>query len=125
MGLFDGLMGNVSEVNVTKVKEDLQEILAPSETIVEAYKLIRDLLIFTSKRLILIDKQGVTGKKTEFHSYPYKSIVHFSVESAGHFDLEAELNLWISGSDTPVKINFNRSANINVVQKILAEKVLG
>ena len=125
MGLFDGLMGNVSEVNVTKVKEDLKEILAPSETIVEAYKLIRDLLIFTSKRLILIDKQGVTGKKTEFHSYPYKSIVHFSVESAGHFDLEAELNLWISGSDTPVKINFNRSANINVVQKILAEKVLG
>ena len=125
MGLFDGLMGNVSEVNVSKVKEDLQEILAPSETVEEAYKLIRDLLIFTSKRLILIDKQGVTGKKTEFHSYPYKSIVHFSVESAGHFDLEAELNLWISGSDTPVKINFNRSANINVVQKILAEKVLG
>ena len=125
MGLFDGLMGNVSEVNVSKVKEDLQEILAPSETVEEAYKLIRDLLIFTSKRIILIDKQGVTGKKTEFHSYPYKSIVHFSVESAGHFDLEAELNLWISGTDTPVKINFNRGSNINLVQRILAEKVLG
>ena len=118
-------MGNVSEVNVSKVKEDLQEILAPSETVEEAYKLIRDLLIFTSKRIILIDKQGVTGKKTEFHSYPYKSIVHFSVESAGHFDLEAELNLWISGTDTPVKINFNRGSNINLVQRILAEKVLG
>lgn len=125
MGLFDGLMGNVSEVNVTKVKEDIKEILAPTETVEEAYKLIRDLVIFTNKRIILIDKQGVTGKKTEFHSYPYKNIIHFSVESAGHFDLEAELNIWISGNSTPVKMNFNRSANINVVQRILAEKVLG
>lgn len=125
MGLFDGLMGNVSEVNVTKVKEDLKEVLAPSETIEEAYKLIRDLLIFTNKRVILIDKQGVTGKKTEFHSYPYKSIIHFSVETAGNFDLESELNLWVSGSATPIKITFNKSTNINVVQRILAEKVLG
>ena len=125
MGLFDGLMGNVSEINVTKVKEDLKEVLAPSETIEEAYKLIRDLLIFTNKRVILIDKQGVTGKKTEFHSYPYKSIIHFSVETAGNFDLESELSFWISGSDTPIKVTFNKSTNINVVQRILAEKVLG
>lgn len=124
MGLFDGLLGNVSEVNITKVKENLKEVLASSETIEEAYKLIRDLVIFTNMRVILIDKQGVTGKKTEFHSYPYKSITHFSVETAGNFDLDSELSLWISGSVNPVKITFNKSTNIKAVQRILAEKVL-
>ena len=124
MGLFDGLMGNASEVNVAKLNEELKDVLIPSESIEEAYKIIRDLIIFTNKRLILIDKQGMTGKKTEVHSYPYKSIIHFSVETAGTFDLEAELKIWISGSSMPIEKNFNKSTNINVIQKTLAEKVL-
>ena len=124
MGLFDGLMGNASEVNVAKLNEELKDVLIPSESIEEAYKIIRDLIIFTNKRLILIDKQGMTGKKTEIHSYPYKSIIHFSVETAGTFDLEAELKIWISGSSMPIEKNFNKSTNINVIQKTLAEKVL-
>ena len=124
MGLFDGLMGNASEVNVAKLNEELKDVLIPSESIEEAYKIIRDLIIFTNKRLILIDKQGMTGKKTEIHSYPYKSIIHFSVETAGTFDLEAELKIWISGSSMPIEKNFNKSTNINAIQKTLAEKVL-
>ena len=124
MGLFDGLMGNASEVNVAKLNEELKDVLIPSESIEEAYKIIRDLIIFTNKRLILIDKQGMTGKKTEVHSYPYKSIIHFSVETAGTFDLEAELKIWISGSSMPIEKNFNKSTNINAIQKTLAEKVL-
>ena len=124
MGLFDGLMGNASEVNVAKLNEELKDLLIPSESIEEAYKVIRDLIIFTNKRLILIDKQGMTGKKTEIHSYPYKSIIHFSVETAGTFDLEAELKIWISGSSMPIQKNFNKSTNIKVIQKTLAEKVL-
>ncbi len=125
MGLFDGLMGNASEVNVTKLKEDLKDVLTPTENIEEAYKVIRDLFVFTNKRLILMDKQGMTGKKIEIHSYPYKSIVHFSVETAGTFDMDAELKIWISGSTIPIEKNFNKSTNIKVIQKILAEKVLG
>ncbi|WP_274307295.1 PH domain-containing protein [Solibacillus daqui] len=125
MGLFDGLIGNASEVNLNKLEEELKDLLIPNETIKNAYKVIRDTFIFTDKRLILIDKQGVTGKKTEYHSIPYKSILHFSVETAGTFDLDAELKIWVSGSGVPIQKNFNKSTNIYKVQSVLAEYVLG
>ena len=124
MGLFDGLIGNASEVNIEKLKEDLKEILIPSENIEHAYKVIRDMFVFTNKRLLLIDKQGMTGKKVEYHSIPYKSILHFSIETAGTFDLEAELKIWVSGSQLPIQKNFNKTTNIYSLQKVLAEHVL-
>lgn len=125
MGLFDGLIGNASEVNFDKLQDEVKDLLIPNEMIKHAYKIIRDTFIFTDKRLILIDKQGVTGKKTEYHSIPYKNILHFSVETAGTFDLDAELKIWVSSSQIPIQKNFNKSTNIYKVQKVLAEHVLG
>ncbi len=124
MGIFDGLMGNASEVNLEALKKEVQELLTANESVKSAYKVIRDVFIFTNKRLILIDKQGVTGKKTEYLSIPYKSIVHFSVETAGTFDLDAELKIWLSGSAVPIQKNFNKSTNIYNVQRVLAGYVL-
>ncbi|GEL77617.1 PH domain-containing protein [Tenuibacillus multivorans] len=123
MGLFDGMMGNASEMDAQDVQNELSELLAPSEQVDHAYKLIRDLFVFTNKRLILVDKQGVTGKKTEYHSIPYKSITHFAVETAGTFDLDAELKIWMSGSSTPIEKTFNKQLNIYKVQAVLAEYV--
>lgn len=124
MGLFDGFMGNASEVDNGKIEEEFQQVLAESENIERTYKLIRDLFIFTNKRLILVDKQGVTGKKMEIHSIPYKNIVHFSIETAGSFDLDAELKIWISGNSVPFQKQFNKSLNIYEVQAVLASYVL-
>ncbi|AKN29839.1 cytoplasmic protein [Clostridium carboxidivorans P7] len=124
MGLFDGLMGNASEVNIQEVEKELNNILSSSENIEKAYKLIRDMFIFTNKRLILVDRQGVTGKKVEYHSIPYKSITHFSIETSGHFDLDAELKIWISGTPAPIEKQFNKSLNIYELQSVLAEYVL-
>ncbi|WP_286229530.1 PH domain-containing protein [Neobacillus mesonae] len=124
MGFLDGLMGNASEVNVTDIQKDFAKVLAPSERIERAYKLIRDMFIFTNKRLILVDKQGVTGKKVEYHSIPYKSITHFSIETAGNFDLDAELKIWISGNALPLQKQFNKNLNIYELQSVLAEYVL-
>lgn len=121
MGIFNGLMGNASEVNIEALKKEYAKLLTSSETIEKAYKLVRDMFIFTNKRLILVDKQGVTGKKTEYHSIPYKSITHFSIETAGHFDLDAELKIWISGTALPIEKQFNSSLNIYELQTVLAE----
>ena len=65
--------------------------------------------MFTDKRFVLVDKQGITGNKIEYHSIPYKSITHFSIETAGTFDLDAELKIWISGTAAPVQKKFNKS----------------
>lgn len=80
--------------------------------------------MFSDKRLLLIDKQGVTGKKVEYHSIPYRSIVHFSIETAGTFELDAELKIWLSGSVAPIQKKFNKSLNIYKVQSVLAEYVM-
>lgn len=122
--MLGGLLGNAKEINIEDVKKEYAQLLASSEQIECAYKLIRDLFIFTNKRLILVDKQGLTGRKTEYHSIPYKSITHFSIETAGHFDLEAELKIWISGKADPVEKTFNKSLNIYQIQAVLAEYVL-
>ena len=124
MGFFDGMMGNASEVNSAEVQREFAQVLASNERIEKAYKLIRDMFIFTDKRLILVDKQGLTGKKVEYHSIPYKSITHFSIETAGNFDLDAELKIWISGNALPLQKQFNKNLNIYQLQTVLAEYVL-
>ena len=124
MGIFNGLIGNASEVNLENVRKEYDSILSSTEKIEKAYRLVRDMFIFTNKRLILVDKQGVTGKKTEYHSIPYKSITHFSIETAGHFDLDADLKIWISGTALPIEKQFNSSINVYELQKVLAEYCL-
>ena len=124
MGLMDGLMGNASEVKMEDVQNELSQLLAKGEKIEKAYKLIRDLFVFTDKRLLLVDKQGITGKKVEYHSIPYKSIIHFSIETAVHFDLDAELKIWLSGTPMPIQKQFNKSLNIYELQSVLATYIL-
>ncbi|WLR44116.1 PH domain-containing protein [Bacillus carboniphilus] len=125
MGIFDGLMGNASEISNEDVQKEFSQILMSNEKVERSYKLIRDLFIFTNKRLILVDKQGITGKKVEYHSIPYQSISHFSIETAGNFDLDAELKIWISSSTTPIQKTFNKNLNIYELQTVLAEYILG
>lgn len=124
MGILDGLLGNASEADIRGTEKDLQNILIANERVEQAYKVIRDLMVFTTKRLIIVDKQGVTGKKTDYHSIPYKTITHFSVETAGTFDLDAELNVWVSGSSAPISKEFRKDKSIYDVQKVLASYVL-
>ncbi|MDG5472670.1 PH domain-containing protein [Jeotgalibacillus sp. ET6] len=124
MGFFDGLMGNASEIKNEDAQKEFGNLLIREERIEKSYKLIRDLFLFTNKRLLLVDKQGMSGKKVEYHSIPYSSITHFAVETAGTFDLDAELKIWISGMDLPLTKTFNKSLNIYDVHAVLAGYIL-
>jgi hypothetical protein len=120
MGLLSGLLGNASKTDVEATEKKLERILAEGESIEQAFQLLRDLIIFTNRRLIMVDKQGVTGTKAEYHSIPYRAITHFSVETAGTLDLEAELKIWVSGTSTPFQKTFSRGKAIFEVQRALA-----
>ena len=124
MGLLDGMLGNASKIDAGKIQKEFAQLLAPNETVEHAYQLIRDYFVFTDKRLVLVDKQGLTGSKVEYHSIPYKSITHFSVETAGTFDLDAELKIWLSGMPQPLQKQFNKKLSIYEVQSVLAGYVL-
>jgi hypothetical protein len=119
MGLLDALLGNASEVNVATVTQELAPIIGDSETIQQVFKVIRDMYVFTNKRLILIDKQGLTGKKVDYHSIPYRQITQFKIETAGHFDLDAELKIWVSGQEHPIQKELKKDTVVGI-QKTLA-----
>ena len=124
MGLLNALMGNSSEVSPDKVFNEFEPILIEGEIIVKSFKLIRDIFVFTNKRLILVDKQGLTGTKVDFMTIPYKSINYFSKRSASILDLDAEILIWIKGSESPIQKDFRKGENINDVYKTLSAFVL-
>ncbi|HEM3179825.1 PH domain-containing protein [Streptococcus suis] len=126
MGLFSGLMGNASQMNNDKVEQDLADILLDAEQVEMAFSLVRDLIVFTEYRLILVDKQGMSGKKVSYKSIPYRSISRFTVETSGHFDLDAELKIWISSAAEPAEtLQFKSDKSVIAIQKVLASAVLG
>lgn len=117
MGIF---IGNAGAKDAAAIQAEYARIFAPDEQVHAAYGVVRDVFIFTNMRLILVDKQGLSGKKVSYESVPYKSIERFSVETAGTFDLDAELSIWVRGRPDPIAKEFNKSANIYEVQAILA-----
>ncbi len=125
MSLFNKILGNASEVSSEKLTEKYGRLLIDTEQVELGFQLFRDVFMFTNKRLILIDVQGLTGSKAEYKSMPYKNISRFSLETAGTFDLDAELKIWISSEDLPtVSKKFNKSIDVYAVQRYLASKVL-
>ena len=123
MGLLSGLLGLTSDVDVSEIRHDLEPILIDGEDITLAFKVVRDLMVFTDKRLILVDKQGLTGSKRQVTSVPYRAITGFSIETAGRFDADSEMVVHISGQ-APLKRELSRAANISGIQKALAAGVL-
>ena len=120
MGIISGLLGKAGIVPNEKLRADYGRLLAPEERIEVGCRLVRDTFIFTSHRIILVDVQGVTGKKTEYASIPYSKITRFSIETAGHFDLDAELKIWVGSDPNPIEKRFNKQVDIYEIQKVLA-----
>ena len=89
-----------------------------------AFKIDRDLFVFTTRRLLFIDRESLTGKKIEYRSIPYRSIHQFSVETAGRFDRGAELRVWIAGEVRPFEYEFGKGTDIVGLQRMLARYVL-
>ena len=120
MGLFSALMGNAGTASLESLQQEYGKLMVEGEAIEIGFKLIRDTFIFSNKRIILVEKQGITGSKVAYTSIPYKSITRFSIESAGTFDLDAELKIWVSSEANPSIVKqFNKSVNVYDVQKII------
>ena len=124
MGILQGLFGNASEVDQESVSKQIESALVDGEIIEHAYKLVRDLIVFTNLRLILIDKQGFTGKKRQLHSIPYASITQFSMENRGRFDMDAEIKVWIRGEPGPRELSFGRDDYIDDAYRVLSRAIL-
>ena len=110
-------------VNDNAFEKMVAPILLDGEEIIRSFQSIRDGVVFTNLRIITINIQGITGKKRDFTSLPYNKIQAFSVETAGAFDLDSELELWFSGMGR-IKLEFIGAADVAHICKMISEKVL-
>ncbi|MEM7789762.1 MAG: PH domain-containing protein [Verrucomicrobiota bacterium] len=124
MGVISSLLGNAGVVPPNKLHGDLYLLLAEEEKIQVGFRVMRDTFVFTDKRLMIINVQGVSGKKVEYESVPYGKITRFSVETAGSFDLDAELKIWVGSEVDPIQKRFNKKVNIYDLQRVLANYTL-
>jgi len=124
MGLFTGVTKNTGSMETKKLYSDYGQLLVDGEIIEVGFVVFRDSFLFTNKRLILVDIQGISGKQIEYLSIPYSKIMKFSVQTGGSFDLDAELKLWIGNETIPLEKKFNKDVNVYEVQKVLASHVL-
>ncbi|NLM53629.1 MAG: PH domain-containing protein [Firmicutes bacterium] len=118
-------LANIMEwtfVSETTVPKEVQEILVPGEEAHAAYKTIRDVAVITNKRIIISDKQGITGKKVEVYTIPFKSIVMYSSENAGLLDVNAELELWTRVGK--FKLNLKRGVDIRKLDRLIGQAIL-
>ena len=113
----------LKEVPVKEGEKLVSPMLIDGETVLYAFKTVRDMVLFTNKRIISINVQGITGSKKDFTSMPYSKIQVFSVETAGTFDLDSELTLWFSGVGK-VKFEFKSSFDISAFNKLLGQYIL-
>ncbi|WP_041669503.1 PH domain-containing protein [Acetobacterium woodii] len=105
------------------IPQDVQELLVKGEEAVAAYKTIRDSAVFTNKRLIVRDAQGLSGKKVEIYSLPYTSINMWSTENAGKLlDLNAEVELWTRAGH--IKVNLRKGIDVRKFDRLIANAIL-
>lgn len=105
------------------IPQDVSELLVAGETAIAAYKTFRDTAVFTNKRLIVRDAQGLTGKKVEIYSLPYSSIYMWSTENAGRLlDFNAEVELWTKAGH--IKVKLQKGIDIRKFDKIIANALL-
>ena len=121
MGFIDSLLGHAGEAPVAKLEPELRPLMAEAEQIEAAFSFVRDMIVFTDRRLILINKQGMTAKKVEYRSIPYRSIVMHSLETAGHFDLESDFNLWLAGQAAPIALKLGRGEGATRLVSLLSQ----
>ena len=84
-------------VSDSKLARLVSPLLCPGEQIIQEFQSVRDGVIFTDRRVIAINIQGVTGMKKAYTILPYKRVQAFAIETAG---IDAELQLWYSGLGT-------------------------
>ena len=111
--MMDSNFMNLKAINVRDVRPEVYSLLVQGENVVAAFQTVRDQVIFTTKRIFVVNVQGITGKKTSYFSYPYSKIQYFGVETAGVLDIDSELVLAFSNG---AKLSFDFKANVDIRQ---------
>ena len=123
--MFSRLIGNATKMDPKDASKDLKNILVEGEVVELAFRVVRDMIVFTNLRVLFADVAGVTGRKKIYHSIPYRSIGHFSIETAGTLERDIDLKLWVRGLDEPIESELKKGGKtVLEIQKVLLKYML-
>ena len=114
---------NLKEISIEKVRKEVMNFLLRDEDIIQAFETIRDQVVFTTKRIFVINVQGITGKKIAYISYPYSKIQYFGIETAGMLDIDSELIIAFNDGN---KLSFDSKRGVDIIEisKTISEFIL-
>lgn len=116
---------NLSPISVSEVRDEVNGLLINGEIIVQAFKTVRDQLIFTNKRIIAVDVQGITGKRKSYSSMPYSKVQFFSIQTPGFVELVPDSELFLMFSNGfNAKFEFKGGVDIGQIGRMISEFVL-
>lgn len=119
----NGTFVKLKQINPSDIEKNVAPLLINGEQILSAYKAMRDFCVFTNKRVISVNVQGLTGTKKDYTSLPYSKVSAYSIETAGTFDLDSELEMYFSGLGK-IRFEFSGASDIVKIGKIVSEFVL-
>ena len=119
----DSQLFNLKEISVSEVKSEVLQLVLPGEEIVAAFKTIRDQVLFTTKRVFVINVQGITGKKTSYFSYPYSKVQYYGIETAGLLDIDSELVMAFSNGAV-LQFDFKSQVDIKRISALISGFIL-
>ena len=120
---MDANIMNLKAIKTSDVRSEVPSLLVAGESIVSAFQTVRDQVIFTNKRVFVVNVQGLTGKKTSYFSYPYSKIQFFGIETAGVFDIDSELILAFSNG-ARLQFDFRSNVNIREISSLISGYIL-
>lgn len=121
--LFDSNTFNLKEISLNDVRNEVAELLIPDEQIAAAFQTVRDQVIFTTKRLLVINVKGITGKKIAYFTYPYSKVQYFGIETAGVLDIDCELLLAFNDGNA-LTLDFKSNVDIRKISNLIAGYIL-
>lgn len=126
--ISSGIMGDSSLINLqpiafNQIRPEVGGFLINGEVYIAAFQTIRDQVVFTSKRVFVVNVQGLTGKKVSYFSYPYSKVQYFGVETAGLLDIDSELVLAFSNGEK-IQFDFRAQVDIRAICNVISNYVL-
>ena len=120
---LDSNFMNLKSIDTNEIRKEVPNLLVEKEKILSAFKTVRDQVIFTNKRVFVVNVQGITGKKISYFSYPYSKVQYYGIETAGLIDIDSELILKFNDG-TILQFDFRTSVDIKEINQLLSEHIL-
>ena len=119
----DANLLNLRAIKLSEVRPEVPELMMNGEQMMQAFMTMRDQVIFTDRRIFVVNVQGLTGKKISYFSYPYSKVIYYGIETAGVLDLDSELVLAFANG-ARLQFDFKTNVDIHQISMLISNYIL-